>query len=375
LAGQELDLIEKDVSYSKHIQEATEPKKIMYVDEPDKKPEKKVKNKIIKRGPILSRTAVISCCFSIFLADMTAKAVTLPIGDNSNQVPTGKKQSASTHQRGIVYFSHIPHGFYEKEMRSFLSQFGTVTNLRHGRSKKTGQSKGYAFVEFLYTDVAKIVVDTMNNYLMFEKLLKCQLVPTEKAKAAIFRGKINPQMPPLKANRIKAKKLVNAKRTDAQDARRVKRQMASLNKLKERLAEFGVDTTVTSDVMTMKTPLASSSSSKGSTLKKTPVMEVDVSDDDISLKTPPHVKKIKSRSNSLANSAAGTPRGSKSSTPRVATTHLNKLLAEKMLCSELKSLASKRKAEGTAMTPGSAKKKEAHNRPVLVKTTPKRKSK
>jgi nucleolar protein 15 len=303
-----------------------------------------------------------------------AKAGSIPIGDSSDRVPASKKMSASTHQRGIVYFSHIPHGFYEKEMRSFLSQFGTVTNLRLGRSKKTGQSKGYAFVQFLYTDVAKIVVDTMNNYLMFEKLMKCQLVPVEKAKSSIFRGKINPQMPPLKANRIKAKKLVNAKRTDAQDARRVKRQMASLNNLKERLAEFGVDATVPSDVMTMKTPVANSSS-KGTKLKKTPVMEVDVSDEDISLKTPPHVKKIKSRSNSLANSAAGTPRGSKSGTPKVATTNLNKLVAEKMLRSELKSLASKQKAEATTMTPGSAKKKAITSSPSSAKNTPKRKAK
>ena len=50
--------------------------------------------------------------------------------------------------RGIVYFSHLPHGFYEKELRQFLGQFGSVTNLRLGRSKRTGGSKGFAFVEF-----------------------------------------------------------------------------------------------------------------------------------------------------------------------------------------------------------------------------------
>ena len=30
---------------------------------------------------------------------------------------------------------------------------------------------------FRYSDVAKIVAETMNNYLMFEKLLKCKVVP------------------------------------------------------------------------------------------------------------------------------------------------------------------------------------------------------
>lgn len=39
---------------------------------------------------------------------------------------------------------------------------------------QTGRSKGYAFVEFEYDEVARIVAETMNNYLMFDKLLKCE---------------------------------------------------------------------------------------------------------------------------------------------------------------------------------------------------------
>ena len=39
---------------------------------------------------------------------------------------------------------------------------------------QTGKSRGYANIEFEYIDVAKIVADTMNNYLMFQKLLKCK---------------------------------------------------------------------------------------------------------------------------------------------------------------------------------------------------------
>jgi RNA recognition motif-containing protein len=38
---------------------------------------------------------------------------------------------------------------------------------------QTGGSKGYAFVEFACDDVAKIVAETMNNYMMFGRLLKC----------------------------------------------------------------------------------------------------------------------------------------------------------------------------------------------------------
>ena len=39
---------------------------------------------------------------------------------------------------GVVYVGHIPHGFYEEEMRKYFSQFGTVTRLRLARSRKVG---------------------------------------------------------------------------------------------------------------------------------------------------------------------------------------------------------------------------------------------
>ncbi|EAW61378.1 hCG1979894, isoform CRA_a, partial [Homo sapiens] len=42
---------------------------------------------------------------------------------------------------------------------------GTVTRFRLSRNKRTGNSKGYAFVEFESESVAEIVAETMNNYL------------------------------------------------------------------------------------------------------------------------------------------------------------------------------------------------------------------
>ena len=64
----------------------------------------------------------------------------------------GKRVSKAPFPQGraIVYLSHLPHGFYEKELRDFLGQFGAVTNLKLGRSRRTGGSKGFAFVEFRY---------------------------------------------------------------------------------------------------------------------------------------------------------------------------------------------------------------------------------
>jgi len=36
----------------------------------------------------------------------------------------------------VIYIGHIPHGFYEEQMRGFFSQFGIVTRVRLSRSKK-----------------------------------------------------------------------------------------------------------------------------------------------------------------------------------------------------------------------------------------------
>ena len=40
---------------------------------------------------------------------------------------------------GAVYLGHIPHGFYENEMRGYFSQFGKVTRLKLFRSKKVSE--------------------------------------------------------------------------------------------------------------------------------------------------------------------------------------------------------------------------------------------
>lgn len=73
--------------------------------------------------------------------------------------------------RGIVYVGHIPHGFYEDEMRAFFKQFGIVTRVVMCRSQRSGRSKGYGYVEFLHPEVAKIAAESMNNYLMFKRKL------------------------------------------------------------------------------------------------------------------------------------------------------------------------------------------------------------
>lgn len=89
---------------------------------------------------------------------------------------------------GVVYVGRIPHGFYEHEMREYFSQFGDINRLRLSRNRKSGASKHYAFIEFNSAGVAKIVADTMNNYLMFGHILRCKVIPKEQLQETLWKG-------------------------------------------------------------------------------------------------------------------------------------------------------------------------------------------
>ncbi|XP_064597283.1 MKI67 FHA domain-interacting nucleolar phosphoprotein-like [Liolophura sinensis] len=150
-----------------------------------------------------------------------------------------KKPSWSGLQPGVIYVGHIPHGFYEKEMKSFFSQFGRVQRLRIARSKKTGHIKGYGFVEFQCKEVAKIVADTMNNYLMFERLLKCEYLPQDKVHPDTFKGSNRPFSMP-KSHLLAIERHNRVKSDDVEK----KNQLSFVQKYEKkmaRLAKLGID--------------------------------------------------------------------------------------------------------------------------------------
>ena len=88
----------------------------------------------------------------------------------------------------VIYIGHVPHGFYEDQMRAYFGQFGDVTRLRLSRNKKTGASKHYAYVEFKHPEVAAIVAEAMDNYLLFESVLKVRLMAPEECHAELWKG-------------------------------------------------------------------------------------------------------------------------------------------------------------------------------------------
>lgn len=96
--------------------------------------------------------------------------------------------SSSSTTPGVLYIGRLPKGFFEKQLKSYFSQFGDVTRLRVSRNKKTGASKHYAFLEFADRDVAEIVRETMHNYLIDGRLLQVKEVPRDKVHPELWVG-------------------------------------------------------------------------------------------------------------------------------------------------------------------------------------------
>ena len=140
---------------------------------------------------------------------------------------------------GVLYIGHIPHGFYEEQMRGFFSQFGAVTRLRLARNKRTGKSKHYAFVEFEHREVAQIVAKAMDGYMMYSKLLVCKALPPEQVHPETFKGANKPFRKVDWAKRERVRH--NAPKDAAAEAARLKGLVGAERKKRRKLAEMGIE--------------------------------------------------------------------------------------------------------------------------------------
>ena len=95
----------------------------------------------------------------------------------------GIKTQPST---GVIYVGHLPWGFIDSTLKKYFSQFGNITRIISPKSSKTGRSVGYAFIEFEDEETARIAAKTMNNYILFEKILKCNFVEDKTKYDRIF---------------------------------------------------------------------------------------------------------------------------------------------------------------------------------------------
>lgn len=176
---------------------------------------------------------------STFVENVKQKIQAKSKPKNPNRKPKKPKKKPALEDDsgpGTVYLAHIPHGFYEEEMTKYFSQFGKILKLRLARSRKTGNPKGFAYIQFVSEAVAKIVAESMNNYLFFEKLLKCEFIPADKLHEGVFNGWKGKYLASdrhrLRQNRFKKEEKVVQNK-----ARRLNR----LQKLKTSLMEKGID--------------------------------------------------------------------------------------------------------------------------------------
>jgi nucleolar protein 15 len=140
---------------------------------------------------------------------------------------------------GVVYVGHVPHGFYEKQMRGFFAQFGEVTRVRLSRSKKTARSRGFAFVEFANAEVARISAGAMDGYLMHGRALVAKFVAPEEVHPATFDG-ANRVFRRIPWASIERERNLEAARDPEKLAERAARVAAQHKKTQEKLAALGI---------------------------------------------------------------------------------------------------------------------------------------
>ena len=83
---------------------------------------------------------------------------------------------SSPSNKAAIYVGHLPWGFGDAEIKKYFQQFGEITRIIVPKSSKSGRSVGYAFIEFKEQETAEVAAKTMNNYLLFDKILKCNVI-------------------------------------------------------------------------------------------------------------------------------------------------------------------------------------------------------
>ncbi|KAI4384364.1 hypothetical protein MLD38_002531 [Melastoma candidum] len=146
----------------------------------------------------------------------------------------GPLESDSPLNSTVLYIGRIPHGFYEEEIEGFFGQFGKVRRLRIARNKKTGKSKHFGFIQFESPEVAKIVADTMHNYLLYEHLLQVHLIPQDHVHPNLWKG-FNYRFMPVDRVQIQRQQL-NKERT-LQEQQKLLKSIVKRDKKRQRSIE------------------------------------------------------------------------------------------------------------------------------------------
>lgn len=163
----------------------------------------------------------------------------IPAIKKSKKKSKDATESGEPDKPGVVYVGRIPHGFYEHEMREYFKQFGTILKLRLSRNRRTGQSKHIAWIQFESASVADIVARTMDNYLLFNHILKVKLIPDEQVPADLFKG-ANRRFKKIPWNRIEGRKLALGT-TEEVWGKRIEKEQKRREEKAKKLKEIGYE--------------------------------------------------------------------------------------------------------------------------------------
>ncbi|CAL5226161.1 g8985 [Coccomyxa viridis] len=139
----------------------------------------------------------------------------------------------------VLYIGHLPHGFYEEQIKGFFSQFGNVTNVRVSRNKKTGKAKHYAFLEFQYADVAATAAEAMHDYMLFTQKLVVRVVPSKEVHKDLWKGS-NRKFSKIPWHKIEVQRH-NAERTPEQQQQRLERALRRDKQRQKRILDAGIE--------------------------------------------------------------------------------------------------------------------------------------
>jgi hypothetical protein len=87
----------------------------------------------------------------------------------------------------ISYNLVISQDFASRETRKFVCPL-TKGHMLSLFPSQTGRSKSYAFVEFSSSSVAQIVAETMDNYLLAGRILRCKVIPKDQIHPELWVG-------------------------------------------------------------------------------------------------------------------------------------------------------------------------------------------
>lgn len=139
---------------------------------------------------------------------------------------------------GVIKLNNVPHGFYEDEILKFFKQFGKVKHVKVARSKKTFKSKGFAFVMFHNVEAAKAAAESMHNYLLFDKVLKCRLIKPEYLPKNFFDKPKKWQLTTVELHKRKHNNFLISKEDEM---KLVRKQYSLLKRRQKILKDMGID--------------------------------------------------------------------------------------------------------------------------------------